>query len=198
MTAEVATAGRCAHCGRPATARSDEGIVSCSAEHLLLARILEEPCSGPAPLESIARTRAEQLDGVVTARAQRRRTEAHHRLRSVCEDIDELLGQAAEAARRGDTEAAREPLASAHRLASLILYALRRSVPVGSPSTPPPQALDEDDIMAALALVEELDSQLRDAHIGYRGATPSSHLSRPERCAGWRRSRWLGLAPGAG
>ena len=57
-----------------------------------------------------------------------------------------------------------------------LLRSLGRPVPQRMDTTSPSTPLDEDDVLAALALVEELDSQLRDARLGYRGA-------------GWRAAR---------
>ena len=121
------------------------------------------------PLERLTCTRAVQLDLVGVARAARRREVALRRLRTLCEDADELLGQVAEAARFGDAEAALGPLTAVRDVARLILQRLRRPVPAG-PQAARPDALEEDRVLATLALVEELDFQLRDAHIGYRGA----------------------------
>lgn len=118
----------------------------------------------------IRRTRTEHLDRVTTGRARQRREEAFRWLRMLCQDADELLAQAAEAPRVGDAGAALEPLARVRDVASSIPLGLRRAAPVGLGSVGRQGALDEDRVMATLALVEELDSQLRDARIGYRGA----------------------------
>lgn len=118
----------------------------------------------------IVGTRDKQAMGVVIARARRARERALRRLHSLCEDADELLGRVAEAARFGDAEAAVEPLAEVRQVAISILRALRRPVPLRGRTAPPPDVLDEDQVLATLALVEELDAQLRDARAGHRGA----------------------------
>jgi hypothetical protein len=122
-----------------------------------------------SPRERIARTRSGQLEVAGAARAARRREVALHQLRTLCEDADELLGQAAEAARIGDAEAAVEPLTAVRCVAAAILRALRRPVPAAGAAAGRQDALGEDRVLAGLAVVEELDSQLRDARIGYRG-----------------------------
>ena len=176
MTGAATATGRCAHCGCPAPTRADDGVWWCSIEHLLLARIHGSRSaappralgrSGPEPL---GRTRGEQVHRVRAARDARHPDEAIRLARTLCEDADELLCQAAEAARGADVKAALEPLAEVRVLAISILHALHRPVPAGPDPVPLPGPLDEDEVLRALAVVQELDSQLRDARIGYRGA----------------------------
>lgn len=120
--------------------------------------------------EGIIGTREEQVTAVVIARTERARARALRRLHVLCEDADELLGRVAEAARFGSAEAAIEPLAEVRQVAISIVHALRRAVPPGRCRVERVDALDEDEVLATLALLEELDAQLRDARAGHRGA----------------------------
>lgn len=99
-----------------------------------------------SPSERIARTRSAQLDVVGAARAARCREVALSQLRTLCEDA----------------EAALEPLSAARHVATTIVRALRRPVPPSMPAGRQ-DPLDEDRVLATLALVEELDSQLTSA-----------------------------------
>ena len=120
----------------------------------------------PGPIETV---RTWQERESARLRAGLRRAAVLRSLRAVCGDVDECLGRVTEATRAGDATAAFEPLGEARDLAASMLRALRRPVP--SPSTgASPDALDEDWILTALGILEELDSQLRDAGIGYHGA----------------------------
>ena len=186
MTGAAAMAARCAHCAGAADIRADDGLWSCSPEHLLLARILGEraatvrPVHGRADPGSMGRTRAVQVEWVTATRAARRRQKAVRDLRTLCEDTDELLARAAEAARVGAAGAAVSPLAEARHAVVTILRALhQRPVPAACTAASCAEVLDEDRVLATLALLEELDSQLGDACAGYRGA-------------GWRAVRLAG------
>jgi hypothetical protein len=104
-----------------------------------------------------------------------RRAAVLRHLRTVCGDADELLSRVTEASRAGDATAALEPLVEARDLAATVLRALPRPVPPPSAGERP-DALDQDGVLTALGILEELVSQLRNAGLGYHGA-------------GWRAAR---------
>ena len=174
----VITTDACAHCGGTADLVADDGLRVCSQEHLLLARILgrrevPEPAREHARVEQagcIRRTSDAQMQRVVEACRTRRRALVGRQLRRLCEDADELLGRIAEAARNGEAAAAAEPLDALDQTVGVLVRALCRQMPPTTPRTAPWDSLDEDEVLAALALLEELDTQLRDAHLGFRGA----------------------------
>jgi hypothetical protein len=134
----------------------------------------------PGPIE-VVRTWQERESAQL--RAELRRAAVLRHLRAVCEDADELLGRVTEATRAGDATAALEPLGEAHDLAATVLRTLRRPVPPPSAGERL-DALDEDRVLTALGILEELDSQLRDVGLGYRGA-------------GWRAARLAERLAGA-
>jgi hypothetical protein len=177
-SAAIITTGACAHCGDAADLVADDGIRACSQEHLLLARILgrqevPEPARERARVEEagrIHRTREVQVERVVQSRSAWRRAVAVQHLRRLCEDADEFLGRVAEAARNGEAAAAGDPLEALDQTVSVLVRALCRQMPAPAPRTTVWDSLDEDNVLAALAIVEELDAQLRDAHLGFRGA----------------------------
>jgi hypothetical protein len=177
-SATILTTGVCAHCGGIADLVADDGLRACSQEHLLLARILgrrevPEPARDRARVEQagcLRRTSDAQLQRVVEARTARRRALVGRQLRRLCEDADELLGRVAEAARTGEAAAAAEPLDALDRTVGVLVRALCRHMPAATPRTTFWDSLDEDDVLAALTLLEELDTQLRDALLGFRGA----------------------------
>jgi hypothetical protein len=116
------------------------------------------------------RTSEAQVRRVAEARRARRRALAVRQLRRLCEDADELLGRVAEAARNREAAAAGEPLKALDQTVGVLVRALCRQVPPPTPRATVWDSLDEDNVLAALAIVEELDTQLRDAHLGFRGA----------------------------
>jgi hypothetical protein len=134
----------------------------------------------PGPIETV-RTCQERESARL--RAELRRDAMLRHMRAVCGDADELLGRVTEATRVGDATAALEPLGEARDLAATVLRALRRPVPPPSAGERP-DALDEDRVLRALGILEELDSQLRDTGLGYRGA-------------GWRAARLAETLAGA-
>jgi hypothetical protein len=128
-------------------------------------RCTDQP-TGPGPIEAVSTW---QERGSAELRSELRRAAVLRHLRAICGDSDELLGRVTEATRAGDATAALEPLGEARDLTATVLRALRRPVPPPSAGASP-DALDEDRILTTLGILEELDAQLRDAGLGYRGA----------------------------
>jgi hypothetical protein len=151
--------------------REDQLSAAAAAVRGATRRCTDRP-TVPGPIETV-RTWQERESARLRAGLRRAAVLSH--LRTVCGDVDECLGRVTEATRAGDATAAFEPLGEARDLAATMLRALRRPAPPPS-ARECPVALDEDWVLTALGILEELDSQLRDAGLGYRGA-------------GWRAAR---------
>jgi hypothetical protein len=83
-------------------------------------------------------------------------------LRTLCEDLDQLLGQVGDAVRRHRVKVAARLLDDAVAIAAEL--ARRLPAGVGRPADPPPQVfvdtIDEVEVQRSLALLEELDAEL--------------------------------------
>ena len=86
----------------------------------------------------------------------------HRRLRTLCEDLDELLGQVGDAVRRDRVEEARRVLGHAVVIATELAEQLSPGVPGQWRPTPHvvESVLDEVDVQRTLVHLEELDAEL--------------------------------------
>jgi len=112
------------------------------------------------------------------AHADRERRALHRRLRTLCEDLDELLGQVGDAVRRDRAPEAARLLG----LATVIATELdERLTPGASGQRPSPlhiveSVLDEEDVQRTLVLLEEFDAELDDMARGH-GARQAAALA---------------------
>jgi hypothetical protein len=96
------------------------------------------------------------------AQGDRERRALHRRLRTLCEDLDELLGQVGDAVRRDRAEEAAPLLGHA----AVIATELAEGLPTGasgqrrSGRQVAESVLDEVDVQWTLGVLEELDAQL--------------------------------------
>jgi hypothetical protein len=107
-----------------------------------------------------------------TAHRSREQQAVRRHLRTLCEDLDELLGRLGDAARQHHVEAADSLLVNAVAIAA----ELARRLPCEELRQNPPTAhiaaevLDEVDVLRTLALLEELDGDLDRTARGERAA----------------------------
>ena len=112
------------------------------------------------------------------AHADQERRELHRRLRTLCEDLDELLGQVGDAVRRDRAPEAARLLGHAMVIATELAERLAPRTFWWRPSTLHVVAsvLDEVDFQRTIVLLEELDAELDDMARG-RGARRAAALA---------------------
>jgi len=148
----------------------------CSLEHLLITRILGEPAAtteggaDPAAPGTYKTLTASQVANMDEARRRRRQQAARRRMRTLCEDVDEWLGQAGEALDEERADDAQELLGMAHRAVDGIVTATGGGAPSGQPRSWVRVPEGSDPVHAALSVLAELDTQVGDAITGYCGA----------------------------
>jgi hypothetical protein len=142
-------------------------------QNLALAPILGTATTAPTTTAEAGRTEAAapgRLQILVDADHRRQETAHRHRetqavqrhLRTLCEDLDELLGQVGEAVRRNHVEAVDPLLINAVAIAA----ELARRLPCGELQKNAAAAhvavdvLDETDVLRTLGLLQELDAEL--------------------------------------
>jgi hypothetical protein len=165
----------------PSSTSADDGMQFCATEQLLLARIADLLAGSPAsastespasPVDVPRRyvSLATESMAVMSLRHREERWRvARRRVRRLCEDMDECLGQAGAALSEGRRRHARRLLSSVRGRLDVIMRATGDlPSPDGGEPVRPIEA--GDGVPAALTLLTDLDAELGDAAAGYRGA----------------------------
>jgi hypothetical protein len=164
---------------------------SLGVQNLALAPILGSATTAPATTAEAGRTEAAVLGRLqILVDADHRRHETSHRyreqkavqrhLRTLCEDLDELLGQLGESARHHHVETVDPLLINAVAIATelarrLPCGRLRRNAPTAHVAV---DVLDEVDVQRTLVLLEELDAELDRTARGDKGDRGAPALAR--------------------